>query len=170
MSRSTSISCSRLTLSPVHGKKAGLLSRIECEIHPAKLLRMDKCMLTVDLGVNRSPGNTQTTGQRPVGGICELVTGAQEAMSQLQLLVASDHDQLLQIASCPNDCPRHVAQRMKSLRALLEDGHLKGGSTFTPKDKRILGVILAHSLLQLCEGPWVSDKLDNRSVFFLLQP
>lgn len=63
------------------------------------------------------------------------------------------------------------AQPTISLKDLLEAGYFRkqrdGVSTFS---KRILAVILAHSLLQLGEGPWISSKLDSESVLFLFEP
>jgi hypothetical protein len=82
-----------------------------------------------------------------------------------------DKDELWQIPSLKNELVGLGAHPTISLRTLLEEGHLKEGSpTFKPKDKRILAVVLAHSLLQLCGGPWLSKEWDNESIFFLHRP
>ncbi|KAI9853501.1 MAG: hypothetical protein M1813_002206 [Trichoglossum hirsutum] len=105
----------------------------------------------------------------PAEDICGLIRGSQEHTSRLHMLV--DKDGLWQIPSLENELVGPGFHPTVSLRTLLEEGHLREGSlTFKLKDKRILAVVLAHSLLQLCEGPWLSKEWGNESIFFLHRP
>jgi nucleoside phosphorylase len=62
-----------------------------------------------------------------------------------------------------------------SLRALLENGHFgqtrkKGLTKISLKEKRIFAVILAHTMLQLCGGPWIQETWDAENIFFMFDP
>ena len=54
-----------------------------------------------------------------------------------------------------------IEEPSASLAALL-DGHRK----FTLKEKRVLAVILAHSVLHFCESPWMSRQWNKNHVSF----
>ena len=55
-----------------------------------------------------------------------------------------------------------------SLKAILQGGHFR--ETFKLKDRRILGTVLTHSFLQLCEGPWLLEEWNKDNIFFLYSP
>ncbi|KAF1815310.1 hypothetical protein P152DRAFT_479259 [Eremomyces bilateralis CBS 781.70] len=46
---------------------------------------------------------------------------------------------------------------------------LSGERKFSLRDKKILSVTLAHSLLQFCEGPWLSKEWSKEHISFLHQ-
>jgi hypothetical protein len=57
------------------------------------------------------------------------------------------------------------------LKALLDGGRFKtGAKNFHLNDKRILAVILAHSLLQFAGSHWMMDEWNSENIFFLQRP
>lgn len=80
-----------------------------------------------------------------------------------------EDEKLWRIPPVKNKFTELDAEPTTSLRALLQEGHFTR-ETFKSKDKRILGIVLAHSFLQLCGGPWLNEEWNKDNIFFLYSP
>ncbi|RVD83561.1 uncharacterized protein DFL_007945 [Arthrobotrys flagrans] len=101
--------------------------------------------------------------------LCDAIHRSRMRKRQLHLLSIGEslHDlsnrrELLDTSQFPS----------KSLRELLDEGHFShfGRHKVSLKERRILAIILAHLMLQLCNGPWVRETWGAGNIFFLYNP
>ena len=113
-----------------------------------------------------------TFRKRKVNDICALIRSSRSGRKLLRILVA--RNTLWDISDSREKPSNPRAHPTVSLRSLLEGGHFrskdKDSFRVWRKDKKILAVILAHSLLQLCEGPWLQKTWNSERIFFLYDP
>ncbi|KAE8383466.1 hypothetical protein BDV26DRAFT_251790 [Aspergillus bertholletiae] len=110
-------------------------------------------------------------GRREVHDLCETINRSHKWKRMLRLAISEellwDHSHPREKLSNPKASP------IISLRSLLERGHMFGQARkkdlpkLSLKEKRILAVVLAHSMLQLCGGPWIKQAWDAEAIFFL---
>ncbi|KAK6334643.1 hypothetical protein TWF718_010097 [Orbilia javanica] len=104
--------------------------------------------------------------QKELQNLCHAIKRLQPRKRQLYLLSIGDslHD-------LPNRRERLDTSQFpsKSLRGLIDDGHFShfGKNKISLKERRILAVILAHLMLQLCDGPWIRETWDASNIYFL---
>ncbi|KAL4862579.1 hypothetical protein BDV12DRAFT_178605 [Aspergillus spectabilis] len=115
------------------------------------------------------------SGQRytKVQNLCNAINRSQSCRNLLRLLAI---DERLW------DCSRLWERRLNagsspivSLQSLLNNGHFssqsrKDFSRVSLKERRILAVILAHTLLCLCDSPWIQEPWNAAMIFFQYDP
>jgi hypothetical protein len=97
--------------------------------------------------------------RRRIENICALLEQANQNSCCLRMLV--DDQKLWHVKSQSKQLSFLDSEPSVSLKQLLEK------STKLPlREKRILAVVLANSLLQLCESPWFSKEWSKKDISF----
>ncbi|KAK6511010.1 hypothetical protein TWF506_010094 [Arthrobotrys conoides] len=98
--------------------------------------------------------------------LCRAISRSQMRKKQLHLLSIGER-----LHDLPNHRERLDTSQFpsKSLRELLDEGHFShfGKHKVSLKERRILAVILAHLMLELCDGPWIRETWDASNIYFL---
>jgi hypothetical protein len=111
----------------------------------------------VQFGQKTSRGRSQ---KRPISDLCGLLNSTFQSGSCLWMHF--DTNQLWQVRGNPLDHQLHERPSV-SLKMLLESSD----KWLNFMDKKILAVHLAHSLLQLSEGPWIRKEMRKENIWFI---
>lgn len=120
---------------------------------------------------NNEGANRDTTKWEKVNGVCALMRAAASSNSNVILKIAFRDNQLLYCLSATN-LDEHTEPHSEVWLSKPLADYLQGsGTPFTLKDVRrrerlVLAVLLAHSILHFFEGPWYQGKLDPKKIFF----
>jgi hypothetical protein len=96
-----------------------------------------------------------------VDNICGTLLEAKSKFCCPRLLFDDEAGVLYQMLATQQSMTIEASQPSQSLASLLQ-----GQRRFSLKEQRILGVILAHSLLHFCESPWVSREWNKEHITF----
>jgi hypothetical protein len=100
--------------------------------------------------------------------LCRSVTNSQKYSSSVHLFL--DQSQCWRLGPpLDNELPHRDAIPEFSLAKMFEDGDFPYFFECL-RDRRVLGVILAHSVLYLSDSSWLSHRWDTRSILFLRLP
>ncbi|KAK6497864.1 hypothetical protein TWF481_012263 [Arthrobotrys musiformis] len=118
----------------------------------------------------KSPSNTCDKSCKEVQNLCYTIGRSQKRKRQLKLLSIGEN----LLHDLPNCRERLETSQSpsKSLRELLDEDHFSrfGRQKVSLKEKRILAVVLAHLMLQLCDGPWIRETWDASNIYFPYNP
>ncbi|KFY46563.1 hypothetical protein V494_00423, partial [Pseudogymnoascus sp. VKM F-4513 (FW-928)] len=99
--------------------------------------------------------------------VCQAVQFANEYGCMLHIRV---HEECFRYDCCDEQKPMYPeALPTMTVSQLIECGFLKGLRGFHLKDRWILALNLAHSLLQLHNGPWIQSLWTSENLFFLCE-
>jgi len=107
-----------------------------------------------------SPSSSNATGIR-VDNFCETLLNGRTASCCPQLYFDDDAGVLYHMKSIRQSTYIEASQPTQSLANLLG-----GKREFNLKERRILAVILAHSMLHFCESPWMSREWNKEHITF----
>ena len=106
--------------------------------------------------------STDSQTKESIDNICELLELAQE--NNCSLRMQYDGEQLWQV----NSKPKRL-WGLESGPAVSLGAFLRNTGTMTLKQKRILAVILAHTMLQYCGSPWMAEDWNKEHIEFFHQ-
>ena len=107
-----------------------------------------------------SPSPSNATGIR-VDNICETLLNGRTASCCPQLYFDDDAGVLYHMKPTRQSTYIEASQPSQSLASLLG-----GRRELNLKERRILAVILAHSMLHFCESPWMSREWNKEHITF----
>ena len=108
------------------------------------------------------PASPDSQTKERIDDICELLELAQE--NNCSLRMQYDGEQLWQVNSTPKRLWGLESGPVLSLGAFL-----RNTGKMTLKQKRILAVILAHTMLQYCGSPWMAEDWNKEHIEFFHQ-
>jgi hypothetical protein len=97
-----------------------------------------------------------------ISNICHPIQQAQ--LDQFCLNVLVDNGDIFQIPPLKKKGLIALSNPNVTLASLLQSHRI-----FSRKETRILGVILAYALLQMCESPWMNREWDKNSIVFFYE-
>ncbi|OCK90638.1 uncharacterized protein K441DRAFT_665937 [Cenococcum geophilum 1.58] len=108
------------------------------------------------------PASPDSQTKERIDNICELLEFAQE--NNCSLRMQYNGEQLWQV----NSKPKRL-WGLESGRAVSLGDFLRNTGKMTLKQKRILAVILAHTMLQYCGSPWMAEDWNKEHIKFFHQ-
>ena len=108
------------------------------------------------------PASPDSQTKERIDNICELLELAQE--NNCSLRMQYDGEQLWQV----NSKPKRL-WGLESGPAVSLGAFLRNTGKMTLKQKRILAVILAHTMLQYCGSPWMAEDWNKEHIEFFHQ-
>jgi hypothetical protein len=98
--------------------------------------------------------------------ICAAIQSAHESKLQLEILI--DHEEKVwEMAMTPAKVAKTSSCQFTSLENLLSLSRPFSEKKWLHKEKAILAVVLAYSMLQLHESPWLSQSWSAKHIYFL---
>lgn len=104
---------------------------------------------------------TSSNNKIPVENICETLLRYKSQLCCPRLLFDEEAGMLYHMRPTAKSTFVEASQPSQSLASLLQ-----GKRSFGLKERRILAVILAHSMLHFCESPWLSREWNKHHITF----
>ncbi|KAK6544626.1 hypothetical protein TWF694_001315 [Orbilia ellipsospora] len=126
-----------------------------------------QCVVQIE---NSQPHPPKRLRYQPVHNLCQTIHRSQGYGLSLRLMFEGQN--LWDLSNPRERKPIVTTCPSVSLRSLLDDGYFRQSdrerlSKVSLKEKRTLAVVLAHTMLQLCGGPWIHETWDAANIYFL---